>query len=90
MDMKDYRETEVMTNLKKELEIQRENINMLLNDIEIYTCRDQENPYYKETFSIKCYDPNSFIIYCYTSQIHNKAIQGNIEKVLKIITKGEN
>ena len=89
MDMKDYREQETLTNLKKELETQKYNIEMLLDDIEIYTCRDQENPYYKEIFSIECYNPDSFIVYSYTSTIHNKTIQESIEKVLKIINKKE-
>ena len=87
--MKDYREQETLTDLKKYLKAQQSNIDFLLSDIETYTCRDSDNPYYKETFSITCYNPNDFIIFAYKNAVQNKNIQDSIAKVLKILNQKE-
>jgi len=87
MDTKDHREQETITHLKKELLNQKFIINELLDTLEIYTCRDGNNPYYKETFSIPCYNAKDFLIFSYRYNIHSKAIKENIIKLLKILGK---
>ena len=85
MEMKDYQEQETFTNLKRYLEAQQSNINILLDEIGIYTCRNDEKRYFDETFSINCYNADDFIVFAYKYNTQSKNIQDNIEKALKIL-----
>ena len=87
---KDYRNQETLTNLKKALEMQRNNISMLLDEINVYACRDENNEYYSETFSIPCYNAEDFIIFSYRNNVRHKNISDNISKVLTILAKEKN
>lgn len=89
MEMEDYREQETITNLKKALKIQEENISILLDVINVYACRDEDNEYYSETFSIPCYNPEDFTIFNYRNDVRHKNISDLIIEMLKILAKNK-